>query len=188
MTLFSQYLTEKFGLPARKAAATDRSVHRIRCRRGEILLAPGTVPHNAWFIEKGCLRSYVTDRKGKEHILQFAPEQWLISDLYAVYHRQPATVCIDAVEDTEAVAISPELMNELMQNDKGSNLLLFVNSLHTLQRRLTGVFSATAEERYTDFVRSYPSLHQRLPLGMIASYIGVTPQSLSRIRKRMVRR
>jgi CRP-like cAMP-binding protein len=154
--------------------------------KGKILLHAGELCQHSNFVVKGCLRSYVIDKNGKEHIIQFAPENWWISDLNSFNKQEPAMFFIDAIEDSEI------LMNERGFNEKLAAILpqsvemfqtLTQNSFRAMQKRLVSHLSETAEERYLEFVKTYPTLALRVPQKMIASYIGVAPESLSRIRK-----
>ena len=156
--------------------------------KGKILLDMGEVCQYTYFVTRGCLRSYVIDEKGKEHILQFAIENWWISEQISFVNREPAMYFIDAVEDTEYVAMDHEGFEKFMQAFPGAsemNRKLQLNSLRSFQKRLISHLSATGEERYLAFIKTYPPLALRLPQKMIASYLGVTPESLSRIRKEL---
>lgn len=159
--------------------------------KGEFPLREGQKCKHIFFIEKGLMRFYSISEEGKEHIVQFAPESWFISDRSSLYFDRPSDYFIGAIEDTRAVlldekfasrasAISPEFRNyneQILQN----------HVLH-LQNRINLLIGASAEERYLDFVRMYPDLTLRLPQWMIASYLGITPESLSRVRKALARR
>ncbi|MBW3544441.1 MAG: Crp/Fnr family transcriptional regulator [Bacteroidetes bacterium] len=138
------------------------------------------------FVVKGCLRSYVIDEKGKEHIIQFAPENWWISEQISLIKKEPAMYFIDAVEDTDYLALDEQFFPEFGRIVPGAaefSSRLQLNSLRSFQKRLVSHLSDTGEQRYLSFIRTYPSLALRLPQKMIASYLGVMPESLSRIRK-----
>lgn len=141
----------------------------------------------AYKVKKGCLRSYVMDKTGKEHILQFAPEGWLVSDINSFVNNQPAAIFIDTIEDAELWVLDRSFFSA-MENQSNKELIQFVNTLTNnviaANKRLILLLSSTAEERYIDFMETYPTLLQRLPLKLIASYIGITPEYLSEIRKK----
>lgn len=159
-------------------------------QRREILLRPGEACRQTYFVCSGCLRSYVIDKKGKEFVIQFAPKDWWVSDLNSFFSQEPSMFFIDAIEPSEILvgergyqqkleAIHPDflsLFNKLIRN-----------SYRSLQKRLVNQFIATAEDRYLDFLNTYPDLARRVPQRMIASYIGVMPESLSRIRKELAK-
>lgn len=156
--------------------------------KGEILLNKGEVCPYTCFVVKGCLRSYVIDEKGKEHILQFAPENWWISEQISLINKEPAMFFIDAVEDTEYLAVDERYFEELHRMTPDARDMmsrLQWNFFRSMQKRLISHLSATGEERYLAFIKTYPPLALRLPQRMIASYLGVTPESLSRIRKEL---
>lgn len=141
------------------------------------------------FVERGILRSYTLDDKGNEHIIQFAFEGWWISDLYSFYTGEPSIYNIDALEDAELLILTHTAMEAMLEEIpklERTFRMLIQNSYITLQRRLAGNLSLSAETRYKNFVGLYPDLHNRIPQHMIASFLGVTPETLSRIRKQLL--
>lgn len=176
-----------------KLSFTDKQLEAIKAlftpktvAKGTILLREGEVCQHVIFVTGGCLRSYVVDKNGKEHILQFAPENWWISDQSSLKKQEPAMFYIDVIQDSE-VLITERDFNEKFAEilPAGGDLLqsLFMNSYKAMQKRLINLLSASAEERYLDFIRTYPTIALHAPQKMIASYLGITPESLSRIRK-----
>jgi len=116
-------------------------------------------------------------------------EGWTISDLFSFLTGEPATYNIDALEDAELVLISKSAHEELLRTQPKYETymrLLITNAYVALQRRLTSVISVPNEEQYTTFTQIYPDIVQRVPQHMIASYLGLTPATLSRVRKRIV--
>jgi CRP-like cAMP-binding protein len=154
--------------------------------KGTILLREGEVCQYNMFVAKGCLRSYVIDKNGKEHIIQFAPENWWISEQNSLMKQEPAMFFIDAIDDTQ-VLLSERDFNEKLGEivPAGAQMLqgLFQNSFKAMQKRVVNLLSASAEQRYIEFVKMYPTVALKVPQKMIASYLGITPESLSRIRK-----
>lgn len=162
------------------------SVKKIRKR--QYLIQDGDVDKIIAFVEKGALRSYSVDDNGNEHIAQFAIEGWFISDLYSFLTGEPATYNIDALEDSELVVISRSANEELLARSPKYQAFLFqqiTGAYIALQKRITSSNSLSPEERYKNFITTYPDIVQRVPQHMIASYLGVKPETLSRIRKRM---
>lgn len=157
-------------------------------QKGQVLLSQGETASFGYLVKQGCLRSYVIDRSGKEHILQFAPENWLVSDLDSFTHQTPSLIFIDAIEDSEVALMSKSDFGEFEDFDKDRLLdmsIKFRNNLIATNKRIIGLLSASAEQRYLEFTETYPTLVQRLPLKLIAPYIGITPEYLSEIRRKI---
>jgi len=164
---------------------------RKKVSKGEVLLNLGSIASYGYKVETGCLRSYVIDQSGKEHILQFAPEGWLISDLDSFTNRKPAVIFIDAIEDSEVSFISKSDFGDLYSLDKAVLIemnIKFRNNFIVTNKRIISLLSATAEERYIEFTETYPTLVQRIPLKLIASYIGITPEYLSELRRKIAKK
>lgn len=159
-----------------------------KIRKKQYLLQEGDVCKFIAFVEKGALRSYSIDEKGNEHIIQFALEGWTISDLFSFLTAEPAVYTIDALEDSELILISHSSYEELLERfpkyEKYMRLQL-TNAYIAMQRRLTSIISLPLEERYQNLLALYPQIVQRVPQHMIASYMGLTPETLSRVRKKL---
>lgn len=158
--------------------------------KGGIILRPGQICNAVYRVINGCLKSYVLDKSGKEHILQFAPEQWLIADLNSFTNNLPSKIFIEAVEASKVEIISYTMLdvNE-MDNETLINMYSkFQNNVIATNKRLISLLSSTAEERYVEFTQTYPQLVQRLPLKLIASYLGMTPEHLSYTRGRLTKK
>jgi CRP-like cAMP-binding protein len=157
-----------------------------KIRRNQFLLQEGEVCRNVSFVVHGCLRSYSVDEKGEEHIVQFAVEDWWVSDLRSYLSGEPSLTSIDAIEDSDLLLLEKASREKLFlavpKMERFFRILLerqFVAS----NKRIVDSLSASARERYLSFLDSFPSMAQRVPQGQIASYLGITPQSLSRIRR-----
>lgn len=159
-----------------------------KLRKKQYLLQAGDVCKYLAFVSKGCLRSYSVNDKGEEHIVQFAIEDWWMTDLKSFLMNEPATYNIDALEDTELLLIDKtsqdKLYNAIPKIEHYFRILL-EGSNTASQKRISDFISASAEERYLNFLKTYPKLVQRVPQSYIASYLGIKPQSLSRIRKEL---
>jgi CRP-like cAMP-binding protein len=162
-----------------------------KLRKKQYLLQEGDVCKYVAFVEKGMLRSYTIDDKGGEHIIQFAFEGWWISDQYSFLTGEPSIYNIDALEDSELLLLTQsaeeQMLAKIPQLERFFRILL-QNSLIAAQRRLVSSLSRTAEEKYTELITSCPTIPQRVPQHMMASYLGITPETLSRIRKQMALR
>lgn len=169
-----------------------KSVLRHRkLRKRQYLLQAGDVSLYENFVLKGCLRAYTVDNDGTEHIVMFAVEGWWVSDLYSFLAGTPATQNIDALEDTEVFSIEKNDLEKLYQQVPEFNRMfriLLQNAFVAQQQRIIGSISQTAEEQYTSFSTKYSTLEQRIPQNQVAAYLGVTPETLSRIRKQQAKK
>lgn len=157
-----------------------------RVRKRQYLLQAGDINRYENFVTKGCLRAYTVDDQGGEHIAMFALEGWWISDLYSFLTNTPATQHIDALEDSEVLSIEKSDLEKLYEEIPTFNKFfrkLFQNAFVAHQRRILTAISKTAEEQYMDFIARYPSIEQRVPQSQIASYLGLSPETISRIRR-----
>jgi CRP-like cAMP-binding protein len=186
--LFFQKLNEKLTFTQEEQELIKTYLTPKKIRKKQYLLQEGDVCKIIAFVEKGSLRAYSIGEKGAEHIIQFALEGWTISDLYSFMTGEPATYNIDALEDSELVLISrsaqEELLKKLPKYDSYMRIQL-TGAYLAMQKRLTSIISLSLEERYSNFTSTYPNIVQRVPQHMIASYMGLTPETLSRVRKKM---
>jgi CRP-like cAMP-binding protein len=159
-----------------------------KLRKKQYLLQEGDVCRNLAFVEKGLLRSYNVDEKGNEHMIQFAWEGWWIADTYSFLSAEPSAYNIDAIEDAELLLISlvhfEEMMIKVPKMERYFRIL-FQNNIISKERRLISSISYSAEEKFKKLVDTNPQLIQRIPQNLIASYLGITPETLSRIRKNL---
>jgi CRP/FNR family transcriptional regulator, anaerobic regulatory protein len=156
-------------------------------RKRQYLLQEGNQCTHFYFVVRGCLRMYKIDNQGNTHILQFAAENSWINDLGSFHRLNPSTLNIDAIEDTVVLQISREdLVTVYLQAPKFNRIfrVLLENSFVRLQERLLQNISSTAEERYQSFLEVYPHLVNRLSQVQIASFLGITPEFLSRMRNK----
>jgi CRP-like cAMP-binding protein len=157
-----------------------------KLRKKQYLLQEGDVCLTENFVINGCLRTYHIDAKGQEHIVQFAVEDWWIGDMYSFLTQKPSKYNIDALEDSVVLSIDKKSLDELyikvLKFEKFYRHLL-QNAFIALQERISSNISETGEERYHKFRLKYSKIEQRVPLRMIASFLGLTPESLSRIRR-----
>lgn len=162
-----------------------------KIKRKQFLLNYGEICKYSAFVISGCLRGYTVDKSGIEHVLSFAPADWWIADMYSLISQKPGIQTIEALEDTEVLLLSKTNQEKLyLEIPKFEHFfrILVENSLVASQQRLIDSLSLTAEERYNNFCKRYPTLIDHLPQKQIASYIGVTPEFFSRMKGVMVRK
>lgn len=160
--------------------------HKI-VKKKSLLLKAGEVCNFEAFIIKGCIRTYYVDESDNEVDLHFAIENWWISDLPSFTFRKPATLNIQALEDCELLSISYEAKEKLfLEVPKFERMFrLMIQRTHEeMMNRFISTLSQTAEERYDNFLRKYPAIPQRVPQHLIAAYLGISPEFLSKIRSR----
>ena len=147
----------------------------LKVKKGQIIQSGGELDTKVFMVKTGLLRSYSIDEKGKEHIFMFAPEGWIIAD--ASENGEPCELYIDVLEDSTIIVTEKEIR---MPNVDIKPLL---KRISVLQKRVIMLMSSSAVERYKHFIETYPDIIQRVPQRMVASYLGITPEALSRVRK-----
>jgi CRP-like cAMP-binding protein len=163
----------------------EAKFHSRLFRKRQFLLQEGNICGHLNFVVRGCVRMYKIDEKGHIHILQFASENYWINDLGSFHSIQPSALNIDALEDTVVLQITHEDLIFLYEHASKFDRIfrvLIENSYIALQKRLLQTISSTAEERYQTFLDLYPHLLSRLSQVQIASFLGITPEFLSRLR------
>jgi len=163
-------------------------LHYRKLGKGEMILKYGEVCKNNYFVINGCLRNYTIDEYGREHIMAFAPADWWTSDLYSYLTETPSENIIDALLPAEIFKIKKEDMESIFTRiPKFERFfrILYQNSMVTQGHRIKQVMSIPAEERYQYFIKRYPGIYSEIPLKHIASYLGISPEFLSKIRNKI---
>jgi CRP-like cAMP-binding protein len=159
-----------------------------KLRKRQYLLQEGDVCKLIAFVEKGAMRLYNVSENGAEHIVLFAVEGQFMTDLYSTFTGEPSIYNIDAIEDSELVLITRAASDELRKLSPKYQEFAFLETSEAyiqLSKRMTSVISLSLEQRYQELITNYPNIVQRVPQHMIASYMGLTPETLSRVRKRI---
>ena len=156
-----------------------------KLKRGEEIIHEGQSVNKTFFVIQGSLRSYCLDKDGKAHTLQFAIKDWWISDFIAIYSNVPASLTVESITESKVVEFNAKKLNEIfiefpeLEAFQRQNLERHVVSLH---KRILNQLQLTAAERYSLFLEQYPDMEEHIPNYHIASYLGITQESLSRIR------
>lgn len=160
--------------------------HHKRILKRHYFLREGDVCKYIGFIAKGSARMFAVDEKGHEHIIGFGLESWWISDQESLVNLTPSPYYIEMLEDSELLLITLSGARELRLKSRCFNLAVSVlDKIHAIamQKRIHAAIGMTAEEKYCDLSVTYPEIIDRFPINMIASYLGLSPETLSRIRR-----
>jgi len=156
-----------------------------KVKRKEFLLQSGDVCRNSAFVTDGCMRAYTIDENGFEHILQFAPPDWWIADMYSLITQKPGYLFIEAMEESEMLLLPKEEQEKLyvgIPKFERFFRIITENSLVSNRQRVMDNLSLTAKQRYEKFCSAYPTVFNTIPQKHIAAYIGVTPEFLSKLK------
>lgn len=188
LAVFRNYLQKHVHVSDEQFDQLSKHFKLRKVAKGTVLLSPGEICESSFFVEKGLLRSYTVDSAGKEHIIQFASENWFLSDRSSVYFNEPSDFFIDAIEESSVIFFDKDFIecaSEIIKEFRAYNDRMLHKHILHMQKRVNSLLGFTAEKRYMDFIKLYPDLTLRVPQWMIASYLGITPESLSRVRKEL---
>ena len=163
----------------------------IKLKQGEFAEKAGEITIGFIHVVSGCLMTYYTDKEGNDQVIQFATSAWWTGDLNSLTKQEPSIYSTRALADSEIFVLPKVRLDELLNRfPKFERFvrIMFQNSLVTHQARIIEATTLTAEERYANFQKRYPQLEQFVPLKYIASYLGITPEFLSKIRRRLMER
>jgi CRP-like cAMP-binding protein len=186
--IFFQNFNEKVRLTETEELHIKQYLTPKNLRKRQYLHQEGDICKHIAVVEKGALRSYIVDDRGQEHITAFALEGWTISDLSSFMHEQISIQNIDALDDCELVLISKSSHEELLKSmpKYGTYIRILVTDAYVaLQKRTLEMISQSPENRYKSFIELYPNIVKRVPQHMIASFMGLSPETISRIRSRI---
>jgi CRP/FNR family transcriptional regulator, anaerobic regulatory protein len=182
---------EKFlPLNEEEKSIVEKVFKERRVKRRQFILQEGDVCLHNTFVVEGCFKMYMVDLNGKEHNLQFAVENWWIGDIGSFHSGASSSLYIEALENSVILQTNKEDQLKLFVDYPKFNRIFRVlaeNAMVSLQNRILQNISSTAEERYLIFLEKYPQLFNRISNVQIASYLGVTPEFLSTIRKKIAK-
>lgn len=157
-------------------------------KKGQFIVHEGGIKRKTHFIVKGAALAYFTDNNGSEHVIQFGIEDWWISDIHSYISGKPALLNVRAIEDCELLEFGFEDLNKLYKEVPAIQsyfLILTQNAFASFQERILFNLSMSAEERYVMFSQKYPKLELRFPQKIIASYLGISAEFYSKIKKKI---
>ena len=185
-----EYFSKLLPLDNEEKEALKKVFTERRIKRRQFILQEGDICKLNTFVVEGCFRMYFVDEKGKEHNIQFAVENWWVGDIGSFHSEEPSKLCIEAIENSVILQITKQDQLDLFVNYPKFNRIFRViteNALVAFQRRVLQNISSTAEERYLDFMKRYPYFFNRISNVQIASFLGVTPEFLSAVRKKIAK-
>jgi len=189
--IFRKYLEDKITLSDEDYELIESVSLFKKLRKRQYLLQAGDVCRSHAFVCKGFLRYYYVSEKGHEHIMQFAPENYWTGDGESMNSGLPSKYDIDAIEESEILLLKKEDFEMIRKTIPAFND--FVNEMLkknavVLRERIHANIALSAEEKYSDFISKYPSISNRVPLHMIASYLGLSAETLSRVRSQSAKK
>lgn len=167
---------------------TDQLIPK-KLKPGELIEESGEMTKFMIYVNSGCLMTYYTDKDGTDHVIQFATTGWWTGDLHSLQKKVPSIYSTRALVESEILLlpkVSLELLLDQYLKFERYFRIIFQNALVVSQQRIIHSYASTAEERYLHFSEKYSNLEQYVPLKYIASYLGITPEFLSKIRRKLM--
>jgi CRP-like cAMP-binding protein len=186
----NKYVAKRISISKKEEAYFNSLLKYKKVKKKDFLLRAGEVCDFEIFIIKGCVRVYYIDANGIEVDLYFAIEDWWVGDLASFYQQKPSQLYIQTIEESELLIISYKNKEKLFEKVPAFERLfrlMLQRANETLINRLISNLSKPAEERYKEFTQKYPTISQRVPQQLIAAYLGISPEFLSKLRKRIVK-
>ncbi len=190
-----QNLINKIKKTVSLSSEAEKYIHSIAKEKtvlkGEVLIREGQIVKKTFFVNHGSLRSFCIDKEGKEHTLQFAIKDWWISDFMAIFNYEPALLTIECITDASVIEFNFQKLDEIYLQFPEFELFQRKNlerHVVSLQKRILNQLQLTALERYNLFLEEYPDIEQSISNYHIASYLGITQQSLSRLRSEIAKK
>ena len=183
-----KHIERYVSLSAQDAELLCEYIRPLSLKKKGFLLEPGKICSGNYFVVTGCLRLYFINQRLNEHIIQFGLENWWINDQDSSLHKKPSNCYLQAIEPSEVLLLPDSALPALFQQapQLESYFRIMTQIVYVAaQRRIGFIFNQTEEERYMSFVSQFPGFVQRVPQYMIASYLGLTPQYISRLRAKI---
>ena len=186
--LLFESIEKYISLSSSEKRLIEEKVRERKLNKGQFLVHEGAVCRATAFVNKGSLRTYFIDLKGQEHIVQFAIEGWWISDFSSFIMQTPATLCVQAIEESSILEFpydNLEMLYGTVPVLERYFRLITQRAYVSFQQRVIQNISMSAEDRYLAFQTKFPKLELRIPQKLIASYLGISAEFLSKIKKRL---
>ncbi|HAS40456.1 MAG TPA: hypothetical protein DCS93_08255 [Microscillaceae bacterium] len=180
------HITEQIAITETEFAQSLHYFEQAHFKRKALVIKANELVAKQFFVVKGCLRSYLLDDQEREHTVQFAIENWWVSDFTAYFTGAQSILQVECLEDCELLSIHKSALEQLYKEVPTLEKFFrrkLENAFVSFQKRIISNLYKSAEERYREFIANYPNIEQRVRNYQIASYLGITPESLSRIRK-----
>ncbi|MCH2198721.1 MAG: Crp/Fnr family transcriptional regulator [Flavobacteriales bacterium] len=180
-------LSRYVDLPLEEVEVMLGQMEEIKVFKRDFIVQPGQLSDTFYWVMEGCMMAYVVDENGDNHVMQFAQEWWWTAELEAFTKGNTSTYHIRCMEDATLLALRKWKMEELLREHPKFEKyyrIIFQNALITHQRRIIHRISLTAEDRYERFIKNYPNLELKVPQKYIASYLGMTPEFLSKLKRK----
>ena len=189
--LLTDYVAKFITLTSEESEELVKSFNEVKIKKKQFITQPNFTSRHRNFVVKGAFRSYVVDDKGQEHTVQFAIENWWVSDFNSFIYQHPATLFIVALEDSTVLQINYDQEQELKKNNHKFEAFFRIMAEKGLafeHRRIIFNLTHSAEARYENFLLNFPNFIQRVPQYALASYLGMTPVFLSKIRNKATKK
>lgn len=183
------HITEQINITETEFAQSLAYFEQVHFKKKALVIRADELVARQFFVVKGCLRSYLLDDQNREHTVQFAIENWWVSDFTAYFTGAKSILYVECLENCELLSIHKNTLEQLYREVPTLEKFFrrkLENAFVSFQKRIISNLYKTAEERYQEFMANYPNIEQRVRNYQIASYLGITPESLSRIRKMRV--
>jgi CRP-like cAMP-binding protein len=186
-----QFFMQVLPMPPHKADLLAEKFNYKTYEKGDFLVQEGKVCNALHFVEEGCIRSYILDANGDEVTTAIFMKNGTVNDLISFFKRQPSKENFQALSDCKTYFITYDELQEVFHGIpefREMGRMMLINNYSKLKDRMLAMIQLTAEQRYLNLIDSQPDIFQQVPLKMIASYLGITDTSLSRIRKELARK
>lgn len=184
-----EHLKKVISLSEEEAQEFTSILEELKIPKKNFLIAPGDLVNSEYYVVSGCLEAYYLDESGDKHIIQFAVEDWWISDFEAFFNKIPAKLYVETIEDSVLLGINRDTLEILYTRIPQFERFFRIKTTRAfvaLRSRILSTLQKNGKERYLEFCESYPKIEQRVPNYHIANYLGLKPESLSRIRKEVI--